>query len=253
MSEIHTWDTTAANNNSAPPDGWPENMAYSAVNNCAREMMAALARDLRDRNGTLVSGGVAPAYTLTSNRTIATLADGLIMAFRAHANSGGGAVTLNLNGLGARNLENPGPAPFGSYPNITAGDIVLVVYDAAQTRWQLLSPIAGGAFGGNVLLGVSNVVVPFTAAHVGGPVIVVNANNAVFNLPAGLPRGRIRLLNPNNYAYVIVNSTANNISRTDDAVVITPAPTGTFSFNTVNVGATLIVETAYNVYVDVLL
>lgn len=42
MSNIKTWSTTAASNNSAAPDGWPEGMAPSDVNNSAREMMAAI-------------------------------------------------------------------------------------------------------------------------------------------------------------------------------------------------------------------
>jgi hypothetical protein len=44
MSEVSTWSTTAASNNSATPDGWPEGQAASTVNDCAREMMAAIAR-----------------------------------------------------------------------------------------------------------------------------------------------------------------------------------------------------------------
>lgn len=42
MSAISTWSTTAASNNSSPPDGFPEGMAPSAVNNSAREVMAAV-------------------------------------------------------------------------------------------------------------------------------------------------------------------------------------------------------------------
>lgn len=253
MSEVYTWDKVAANNNDAPPDGWPENQAYSSVNNCAREMMAALARDLADRNGTLTSTGTAPAYAVTSNRTIAALTDGLIIGFRAHANSGGGAVTLNLNGLGAQAVENPGPSPFSTFPNITAGDIVLVVWDNAQTRWQLLSALTGGAFGGVTPLGISSTPVAFTAAHVGGPVIYVNANNAIFTFPTGLPRGRIRIANPNRYNYVINNLSAVDITRTDDVVTIVPDPGTPYGFVTTNVGATLLIETASAVYVDTLL
>jgi len=44
MSDVKNWSTVAANNNAAPPNGWPENMAPSNVNNCARENMAALKR-----------------------------------------------------------------------------------------------------------------------------------------------------------------------------------------------------------------
>lgn len=40
---ITSWSTTPASNNSAPPNGWPEGMAPSAVNDCARQMMADIA------------------------------------------------------------------------------------------------------------------------------------------------------------------------------------------------------------------
>lgn len=39
---IRNWSTTASANNNSPPDGWPEGMMPSAVNNTAREMMATL-------------------------------------------------------------------------------------------------------------------------------------------------------------------------------------------------------------------
>lgn len=37
---VSSWSTTPASNNSAPPNGWPEGMAPSAVNDTARQMMA---------------------------------------------------------------------------------------------------------------------------------------------------------------------------------------------------------------------
>lgn len=39
-SKLSTYSTTAASNNSAAPNGWPEGMLPSDVNNCAREGMA---------------------------------------------------------------------------------------------------------------------------------------------------------------------------------------------------------------------
>jgi len=133
MAEVYEYDTTAANNNSAPPDGWPENMAPSEVNDCAREMQAADARDLADRNGTRTSSGVAPAYAVTSSRTITALTTGLIQAFTAHASNSGAASTLNLNTIGAAPLVLPG----GGAPDIVAGGIYVAVYDGAN--WQIVS------------------------------------------------------------------------------------------------------------------
>ncbi len=42
MAKVGSWNTTAGNNNSTPPDGWPEGQAPSTVNDCAREMMAQI-------------------------------------------------------------------------------------------------------------------------------------------------------------------------------------------------------------------
>lgn len=44
MSDVLTWSTTAINNNAASPDGFPEGMAPSGVNDSAREVMAAVRR-----------------------------------------------------------------------------------------------------------------------------------------------------------------------------------------------------------------
>lgn len=42
MSTIKNWSTTAGNNNDPSPDGFPENMAPSGVNDSAREVMASV-------------------------------------------------------------------------------------------------------------------------------------------------------------------------------------------------------------------
>ena len=41
MSKISTWSTTADDNNAAVPNGFPESMLPSGVNNSAREVLAA--------------------------------------------------------------------------------------------------------------------------------------------------------------------------------------------------------------------
>lgn len=250
MSEVYTWDTAAANNNDAPPDGWPENMAYSAVNDAAREMMAALARDLADRNGTLTTAGTQPDYTLTSNRTIASLVDGLIMGFRVHSSSSGSfPVTLNLNSLGAYPVEFPGPSPTGSvYPALAVDDIHLVVWDDDQSRWQLLTPVIGGAIGGYVNVGAS---LNLLAAHTNGPILLVDTTPSTITIPAGV-YGRIRIFNPNRYSLTIQNSSGNNLYRSDDPTTVVSGA----SFTTTSVSATLILSTPAStfahVYLDVL-
>jgi hypothetical protein len=118
MPEIFSYDPVAANNNSAPPNGWPENMAYSEVNDTGREMMATLARFvINGLSGNNTTAGAQPAYTLISGYTLGAYAQGQIVAFVAHATSTG-AVTLNVDGLGASAVYDSRGVQLG------AGDIV---------------------------------------------------------------------------------------------------------------------------------
>lgn len=80
MAAVKTWSTTAASNNSAPPDGAPENMARSAVNNVIRENMSALATwyqdaEWRDLNWT-VANASATSFTVTGVDVTAALTPG---------------------------------------------------------------------------------------------------------------------------------------------------------------------------------
>ena len=136
MSEVKSWSTTAANNNSAPPDGWPENQSYASVNNCAREMMSAIVKWHDDLDGELVSGGSSGAYTLTPNVTYSAYEAGMALLFMAnHANTG--AATLNVSSLGVKSVvDEQGNA-------LRAGDIVarqpvLVVYDTTGGNFRCL-------------------------------------------------------------------------------------------------------------------
>ena len=133
MSEINSWSTTAASNNSAAPDGWPENMAYSDVNNCAREMMAAAARLYKDTNGTLTTAGSSTAYTLAPNRTIAAYAAGLEFVFKAHTNSGSNP-TLNISSLGAIDMYEQNGSQVDS-SDLTSGRVYRAIYDATGPKF----------------------------------------------------------------------------------------------------------------------
>lgn len=77
MADVSTWSATAANNNQTPPDGWPENMLPSQVNDTGREMMAAVRRFYDDvvaqaANGVIKadSGGGLGGYYLDNVQTI---------------------------------------------------------------------------------------------------------------------------------------------------------------------------------------
>ena len=143
MSDIQNWSTTAASNNSASPDGWPESMAPSGINNSARENMAALRRLYGDWNGALTSGGSSNAYTLSPNRTIAAYAAGINFTFLAnHANTG--AATLNVSSLGAKDIrDRNGNALTGA--EIASGGVVEVVYDNSNGYFRATNLVANSA------------------------------------------------------------------------------------------------------------
>lgn len=142
--EIYDWSNTAANNNSAPPDGWPENMNYADVNNAAREGMAVIRRFLDALDGTNTTGGTQPAYTLSSGQSLSSGAAGRIHVWTAHASSTG-AASLNVDGAGAKNLLDADGTQLG------AGDIALNgIYMTVETTsaHRVIGALAGGAIGG---------------------------------------------------------------------------------------------------------
>lgn len=137
MSEILNWDVAAANNNDPAPDGFPEGMAYSEVNDSSREVMAAIAREEQDTNGTIGTVGAGLIFTATADRTF-TLADGVKLAVKFNVTTGAGVKTLDVNGLGARTLYLPdGETLF----ILEAGGIYLFVYNTTLGGWQLLSTL----------------------------------------------------------------------------------------------------------------
>ena len=68
MSDISAWSTTAASNNSASPDGFPEGMAPSGTNDSAREVMAAVRAWYEEQD--YIDYGDTPAYASGTTFTI---------------------------------------------------------------------------------------------------------------------------------------------------------------------------------------
>lgn len=133
MSNVSQWNVSAANNNAAVPNGWPEGMARSGVNDSARENMAALARWYKDINGSLVTAGTGDAFTLTTNNAHAALADLSVIRFRADR-SATGAATLNVDSLGAKTIRP------GGRGLIVKNRLHTVVYNATEDVYELLDP-----------------------------------------------------------------------------------------------------------------
>ena len=80
MSDIETssWSEAAASNNAAPPNGMPEGMAPSGVNDSGREIMAAIKREWDRSHPTVASGGSANAQTLSYSVNPTALVQGQV-------------------------------------------------------------------------------------------------------------------------------------------------------------------------------
>lgn len=136
MSNISQYSTTAASNNAAVPNGWPEGMAPSGVNDSARENMAALAKVYQDQDGSIVTGGTGTAYTLTTNNAHAALGDIGLTVCRINTINTGSA-TIAVDGLTAKTLQIKGAA-------LVAGDLpqdvlILIAYNSTNDTFDVLS------------------------------------------------------------------------------------------------------------------
>jgi hypothetical protein len=140
MAELNSWDITAANNNDAPPDGWPEStMQYSEVNNTAREGMAVIARFWKDLNGSLQFAGSVNAYTVTLNAGYTAYFQG--MYFAAEINiTNTSAVTINVNALGVKTVVDQAGGALTA-GTLIAGGIYEFRYDG--TNFQLIASTLG--------------------------------------------------------------------------------------------------------------
>jgi hypothetical protein len=130
------WSETDSANNASAPDGFPEGMPPSGVNDAARAVMGAVKRFWDRSNAVLASTGSANAYALTYGMAPSAYATGERYAFRASFTNTG-AATLNINGLGAKNVrKGDGTTALGAN-DILVSQIVEVVYDG--TQFQMVS------------------------------------------------------------------------------------------------------------------
>lgn len=160
MSDVQTWSTTAGSNNSASPNGFPENMAPSGVNDSAREVMAAIAKYRADTDGVNSSTGSANAYVLAASRTITAYAQGDRFCFKANFTNTG-AATLNVDAVGAQSIKRIDGTALQA-GDILSGAVVDVVYDG--TNFQLLSATQQSMPADNTLCPHSRLVIAYASA-----------------------------------------------------------------------------------------
>lgn len=112
MSEVSSWSNTDAGNNLTPPDGWPEGMQPSGVNDCGRMMMGAIKRWYDT-----VTAGIANCLPLSGG----TLTGALVVNGSVTANSVGISGALSAGSISsASNVTAAGQ--FNG--NVNAGTII---------------------------------------------------------------------------------------------------------------------------------
>ena len=136
MGEIRDYNVSADSNTATPPDGAPEGMAPSTVNNTMREAYARIKRFYNDTNGANTTAGSSNTYTLAASRTVASYAAGdMYVAKFNHSNTGNS--TLNVDSVGSKSIVTPSlnELPVNS---IRAGGVYAVVYEASADKFILL-------------------------------------------------------------------------------------------------------------------
>ena len=121
------WNEADANNNTAAPDGAPEGMAASGVNDTMRAMMGATKRYVNQQSPK-TTAGTSTAYTLAYGTAPGALVDGMkhVVCFNA---ANGDAPTLNVNSLGATPLHYFSAGSWTAVPaGLWAANAIFTVY-----------------------------------------------------------------------------------------------------------------------------
>jgi hypothetical protein len=133
---VYDWSVTATNNGSADAlINWAEGQPRASVNNSARSMMAALAKQRNLLNGSITVAGTANALTFISGVGFTAVPANMRVLLKLSATNTGSA-TLNMDGIGDVTIKNPVGA------DLVAGDLKAsyfaeFVYNG--TNWILLS------------------------------------------------------------------------------------------------------------------
>lgn len=110
-------------------------MAYAAVNNTMREMMAAIKRWWNREHATVVASGTGDAMTFSFGEAPAAYVSG--MYFRFYSPASANTVTnptLNVNALGAKTIVKRDGSTALAAGNIVASTLYEVTYDGTNFR-----------------------------------------------------------------------------------------------------------------------
>jgi len=121
---------------------------HTGVGNASAADQYMALGQLLDASKAVQTSGTAPNYTVTLSPAPTTYFDGMIVAVKCHSTfTGGSQATINVNGLGAKNIRiriNDGSGSRNVYPYEMLANVgYLLQYDGAQ--FYLLNPQGGFA------------------------------------------------------------------------------------------------------------
>lgn len=141
---IFAWELPASvgdNDDADATINFAEGQLPDTVNNSARALMARVAEFRDDLLKHKTTGGSSTAYTVTATQQPASLPDGFALMILPHATNTG-ACTINVNGLGAKNLRSISGA------NLLPGSVVInrpvaIVYRESSDEFLITSDVSG--------------------------------------------------------------------------------------------------------------
>lgn len=193
------WSTTAGSNSAAPPDGWPEGMLPSTVNDAAREMMASIRTAVNDIQ--FIDLGVTPTQTGNTTFTLAgnqmqwyqygnrvkanvggTLMYGTVISSSFTTNTG---VTLRMDLGDAALLTGSLSAVSTGFPSAVNGALPEVVYrnrnyihNPYMDVWQRGNGPFSQSNGANALITADRWGTPFTVASAGCTISITRSERS---------------------------------------------------------------------------
>jgi hypothetical protein len=149
-NQLAAYSLTAGSNTDIAGISTAEGWLPSTVNNAVRALLSQLAGFYDDWGGALTVGGTGNAVTLTTTSSYTALAAGLRFHFIA-TNANSGAVTLNLDAIGAKAVRKI----------VGATDIALTTGDIlAGVHYDIIYSTAANSAAGGWIISPTNAYMP---------------------------------------------------------------------------------------------
>lgn len=136
---VTSYSRTPADNNAAPPNGFPEGQTPASLNDSMRQVLTDIVNEATKGQATVLAS-VSGTNTITATMTpdLDAYTAGMVVKFTP-AGDNTGAATLNIDSLGALDIQKyDGEA-------LAAGDLksgvpAVLILDSGADDWYLLNP-----------------------------------------------------------------------------------------------------------------